>query len=61
MQSQSRRGSDGLASLADTSPASARAERPAPDTRTRILKAAKEIFFRDGFASTAACAGARAS
>jgi TetR/AcrR family transcriptional regulator len=29
-----------------------RAERAAPDTRARILKAAKEIFFRDGFADT---------
>jgi TetR/AcrR family transcriptional regulator len=30
----------------------ARAERVPPDTRARILKAAKEIFFRDGFADT---------
>jgi AcrR family transcriptional regulator len=29
-----------------------RAERAQPDTRARILKAAKEIFFRDGFADT---------
>jgi AcrR family transcriptional regulator len=32
--------------------ATARAERVPPDTRARILKAAKEIFFRDGFADT---------
>ena len=30
----------------------ARPERGQPDTRARILKAAKEIFFRDGFADT---------
>jgi len=32
--------------------AAARPERAQPDTRARILKAAKEIFFRDGFADT---------
>jgi AcrR family transcriptional regulator len=38
--------------LAGSGEVAARAERPQPATRARILKAAKEIFFRDGFSDT---------
>ena len=38
--------------LAGTGDVAPRPERAQPDTRARILKAAKEIFFRDGFADT---------
>jgi len=38
--------------IAGAGDAAARAERAQPDTRARILKAAREIFFRDGFADT---------
>ena len=38
--------------LADASDTAARPERTPSDTRVRILKAAREIFFRDGFADT---------
>jgi len=38
--------------LAGAGEVAARAERPQPATRARILKAAKEIFFRDGFSDT---------
>jgi AcrR family transcriptional regulator len=43
---------DRVVRLAGAGDATARAERVPPDTRARILKAAKEIFFRDGFADT---------
>jgi AcrR family transcriptional regulator len=38
--------------IPDAGGAAARPERALPDTRARILKAAREIFFRDGFADT---------
>jgi AcrR family transcriptional regulator len=53
MQKQSGRATRGnLVPLAAAGAAAPRAERAQPDTRARILKAAKEIFFRDGFADT---------
>jgi AcrR family transcriptional regulator len=38
--------------LVDAGECAPRPPRPQPDTRARILKAAREIFFRDGFADT---------
>jgi AcrR family transcriptional regulator len=53
MQKQSGRTTRGnLVPIAPAGAAAPRAERTQPDTRARILKAAKEIFFRDGFADT---------
>ena len=52
MQGESRRAGGSVTSLPAAHGAGARPERGAPDTRMRILKAAREIFFRDGFADT---------
>jgi AcrR family transcriptional regulator len=48
---RARRGG-GVVRLADASDTAVRPERAPSDTRMRILKAAREIFFRDGFADT---------
>ena len=52
MPGESRRAGGSVTSLPAAHGAGARPERGAPDTRMRILKAAREIFFRDGFADT---------
>ena len=52
MQREPSRSKADVVPLAGASEAATRAERAQPDTRARILKAAKEIFFRDGFADT---------
>jgi AcrR family transcriptional regulator len=43
---------EGVVRLAAAGETAMRPERTQPDTRGRILKAAREIFFRDGFADT---------
>ena len=48
----SRPASGSVVHLPGAGDAATRPERAQPDTRARILKAAKEIFFRDGFADT---------
>lgn len=53
MQGGSSRPTRGaLVRVAGAGAAAPQPERSQPDTRTRILKAAREIFFRDGFADT---------
>src|SRR5262245_49558517 len=53
MQRETGRPTSGeLVRLGGAGDAAPRADRALPDTRARILKAAKEIFFRDGFADT---------